>query len=245
MLLRQENDGRNLEDLPWMLAQLNVDQELIGKVIASYARPELTAAAKKISTVDEFVANLAALNEKIIEQARKFKVVLRGDGYFGFTETLQRGHVSEKIANRDNIELHEIAALLQLLFESSSGDVYFIGIEREGILPVDLSMCRNDFFDAGFVSPIRKTLGVESHIYRLRFRSKTDTFRTFFNALEENMIPVVPHSIIISTPRRNPRLEEGNRSVVVHSRPTEFSIVFEWIHLPPADAVQKPVANSR
>ncbi|MDR2668040.1 MAG: Amuc_1100 family pilus-like protein [Puniceicoccales bacterium] len=245
ILLRQQNDGRNLSDLPWMLAQLDVDRELVEKIVASRTRPELIIPAAKISSVDEFASNLTGTIKRLTDLAEKFRVVLRGNGYFGFTEILQRGHVNEKVANRDNTELYEIAALLQLLFESSSNDIYFIGIERESTLPTDLSTCRNDFFDASLVPSFRKSMAVDSHIYRIRFRSKTDTFRNFFNALEENLIPVVPHTISVSTPRRSQRTEDGNRSIVVHSHPTEFSIILEWIQIPPMDGDPNPTAKSK
>ena len=232
VLLRQENDERSLADLPWMLAQLDVDKERRGKIIESRTRPELIVPTTRVYAVDEFIANLAATTERLVNLAQEFGVVLRGDGYFGFSDIMQRGHISEKMAHRDNVEAYEIAALLQLLFESSSGDLYFVGIEREATLPTDLVTCRNDFFDASYVAAIRKGLSVNSHLYRLRFRSKTDTFRNFLNALEDNLMPVVPHNMVIGTPKRTSRRDGGNRSVVVHSGPTEFSIVLEWIHIP-------------
>ncbi|MDR1436430.1 MAG: hypothetical protein LBI39_04500 [Puniceicoccales bacterium] len=231
LLLRKENDGRSLSDLPWLTAQLNADKNVLESIVSIRTRPELSASGGRIGNVGEFADKLTVTFEKLRALAKKFKVALRGDGYFGFTDILQRGHVGEAIANRDYGELLEIAALLQLLFESSSGDLYFIGVERESVLQRDLTTCRNDFFDGTAVPSVRQLLAVDSHIFRLRFRSKTDTFRNFMNAIEDNLMPVVPHNIIISSPKAAQRGATA-QSVVVNSYPAEFSIVMEWVHVP-------------
>jgi hypothetical protein len=238
ILLRKENAGRTIADLPALRTYLQQCAEELQKVMdrRGVAPFETPTPAQGSTDREQFLADIAAVSEQLRSLAKERNVVLRGEGYFGFSDILDRERMSDELIRIGNQELAEIATLLRMLFQSSAGDLYFIGVEREGVLPGDLSSCPNDFFDARSVSTVRPILGRETHLFRFQFRCGTETFRRFMNELEENVISAIPHSILVAVP--TPRRENSGRNqwLIVDSQPAEFSLILEWVLLPPASS---------
>ncbi|MDR0678859.1 MAG: Amuc_1100 family pilus-like protein [Puniceicoccales bacterium] len=246
ILLRKENAGRSIADLPALRAYLRECAEEFQAVVAKRGiAPFETPDPERIDR-EQFLAGVSTVSGQLRDLARERNVVLRGEGYFGFSDVLHRERMSDELIRIGNQEFAEITVLLRTLFQSSAGDLYFIGVERESVLPGDLSSCPNDFFDARPVPTVRPILGRETHLFRFRFRCGTGTFRRFMNALEECVMPVIPHSILVTVPSQSREDSVKNQWLVVDPQPAEFSLVLEWVSLPSASTFapkEDPVAT--
>jgi hypothetical protein len=242
ILLRKENAGRSIADLPALRAYLQQCREDFSKFVAHRGHAEIyyDISAQGNISWNQFLANISKVTGQLKDLARERNVLLRDDGYFGFTDVLRRERMSDELICISNRELLEVATLVQMLFQASAGDLYFIGVEREGILPGDLGSCPNDFFDAHSIPTVRPTLGRDTHLFRFRFRCRTGTFRRFLNGLENDMVPAIPHSISVTVPSLGKSGGEKNQWLIADSRPAEFSMVLEWVQLPPASSFSPP-----
>jgi hypothetical protein len=165
-------------------------------------------------------------------EAEKYRVKLDGD-FFGFSDLLRRGRIPEASFSLFRRQMEELSLLLPLLFSCGNGHLEFESAKRESVQVQDIADRPNDLFDARSAPLLRPVLGRETHLYQLKFRCRTDTFRRFMNALEESLLPAIPRLVQAETPAPRSGADESGRWIVTEPKFSDFTLLVEWVQLLP------------
>jgi hypothetical protein len=233
VLLRKTYGGRTESDIVALENHIQQCRERFNEAIGSRQREELHMPMPRTPSKAEFYFDLQEESRRLEKLATENNVILMEGRRFGFVDTVREGRMDGDSIKHWLREMGEIRLILEALFTANDQDLRFQCLSRESTSPQELAKSPNDLFDARHVQSLRSALGSETSLYRLQFQCGTGTFRRFMNALEDQLLPVVPRQVHAVTQPSRQRADSYGRWLVVNPQLTDFIVFLEWVHLQP------------
>jgi hypothetical protein len=238
IILQKELNGLRADDLNRLEDHLVLCRKKFQESMGTHRSIRPFAQEKKPAKEADFFLAAGEVQKDLQTLAEQFQVLLPNGPSFGFSDCIRLGSLPDSSLDSLQRQLEETATLLHLLFSYSEGDLQFESIQRESAQKKALASYPTDLFDGRDAPTLRPLLGQETHLYRLKFRCHTGTFRNFLNALEEHLLPAVPRSLSVLTPTTYPGADDRDRWIVVDPQLSSFTLLVEWVQLSPNENSQ-------
>ncbi|MDR1413342.1 MAG: hypothetical protein LBI56_00145 [Puniceicoccales bacterium] len=146
---------------------------------------------------------------------------------FGFMNTFEK---NERPLFSETVDIHQqkeqLKLLLSYLLKSKSSYLKIISMERG-------DDSQSTYFDSSdvFIPNVRQVASNNSHIYRIKFTTFTNSFRNFLGSLYDNEIPIIIRQITIQ-PNYTFKLVKNNPDQVSECLASTYTLTVEFLDIP-------------